>query len=221
MSDYNRALTPINGLNPDQGWPTGGNSGTMMAQTPEQPRSGDLNSPYHLPRMSQLPMNLVRDTPGDGRTIDGSSNTGSTADSVRSFESMRDIHEFIREFNGRTYNAQNPIYFLPAGQSESESLILQCYFPSPSAFPRRIYHSRPLPLVQIKPSTAGCTYPIPLASLYSVHDTCSVTSNIFAIAFVLVTCTHILTWSTSSYDLNLVLRRKLSISVGPLVCYPS
>ena len=91
----------------------------------------------------------------------------------------------------------------------------------PSAFPRRIYHSRPLPLVQIKPSTAACTYPIPLASLYSVRDTCSVTSNIFAIAFVLMTCTHILTWSTSSYDLNPVLRRKLSISVGPLVCYPS
>ena len=40
---------------------------------------------------------------------------------------------------------------------------------------------------------------------------CSVTSNIFAIAFVLMTCTRILPWSTSSYDLNPVLRRKLSI----------
>lgn len=131
MSDKYRAVTPTNVLNPDQGWLTVSNSGTMMSQTPQQPPSGDPNPPYHLPRMSQLPMNLVRDISGDGKTIDGASNNGSTADSVRSFESMRDIHEFIREFNGRCYNAQNPIYFLPAGQSESESLILQCHLSHP------------------------------------------------------------------------------------------
>ena len=84
----------------------------------QQPHSD--NPLYHEPRMSQLPMNLVRDNQGDGRTIDAMSNSVSTSDSVFSFESMRDIHEFIREYNGRSYNAQNPTYFLPAGQSESE-----------------------------------------------------------------------------------------------------
>ena len=81
--------------------------------------------------MSQLPMNLVRDDTGDGMTIDATSNSVSTADSVWSFESMRDIHEFIREFNGRRYNAQNSTYFLPAGQSDSRSLILQPFLSVP------------------------------------------------------------------------------------------
>ena len=90
----------------------------------QQPRSTDLDLPYHEPRMSQLPMNLVRDGRGDGRTIDAMSNSVCTSDSVFSFDSIRDTHEFIREFNGRSYNAQNSTYFLPAGQSESGSLIL-------------------------------------------------------------------------------------------------
>ena len=48
-------------------------------------------------------------------TVDTTSDSKATTDSVWSFESMRDIHEFIREFNGRHYNAQNTTYFLPAG----------------------------------------------------------------------------------------------------------
>ena len=99
-----------------------------------QQRSNDLGPLYHEPRMSQLPMNLVRDNPGDGRTIDAMSNSVSTSDSVWSFDSMRNIHEFIREYNGRSYNAQNSVYFLPAGQSESRSLILQPYLsPTPQS----------------------------------------------------------------------------------------
>ena len=89
----------------------------------QRARSNDLDPLYHEPRMSQLPMNLVRDDPGDGRTIDAMSNSVTTSDSVRSFDSMRDTHEFIREYNGRSYNAQNSTYFLPAGQSKSGSLI--------------------------------------------------------------------------------------------------
>ena len=61
----------------------------------------------------------------------GAPNNGSTADTVRSVESAREVQEFIREFNGRGYNAQNTMYFLPAGQSESESLILQRYLSHP------------------------------------------------------------------------------------------
>ena len=97
---------------------------TSWTGTRQQPGSNDLGPPYNVPRMSQLPMNLVRDDRGDGRTIDAMSNSVTTSDSVWSFESMRDIHEFIREYNGRSYNAQNSTYFLPAGQSESGSFIL-------------------------------------------------------------------------------------------------
>ena len=96
---------------------------TSWTRTDQQPHPHVLD-PYHEPRFSQLPMNLVRDDPGDGRSIDATSNTVSTSDSVWSFESMRDIHNFIREYNGRSYNSQNSTYFLPAGQSESGSLIL-------------------------------------------------------------------------------------------------
>ena len=63
--------------------------------------------------------------------------------------------------------------------------------------------------------------PIPLPCACSSRDSHSVTSNIFVIAFVLMTCFHTLTWSTSSYGLNLVLRRRFSILVCPLACYPS
>jgi len=176
-----------------------------MDITPQQPNPGDLEPPYHEPRISQRAMNLARDESGDGRTIGALSYTESTAYSVRSFESMRDIHEFIREFNGRSYNAQNYIYFLPAGQFKSESLILQRYL-SPSTS-----HSRPFPLMQIKLSTAACACPIPLPGFYSLRDFRSGISNIFATAFVKATCTHNLTWLTLSYDLNLVSRRRFSI----------
>ena len=115
----------------------GGVDATSWIRTRQQPGSDDLGPPYHEPRRSQLPMNLVRDDPGDGMTIDATSNSASTTDSVWSFESMRDIREFIREFNGRYYNAQNSTYFLPAGQSESGSLILQRIFPQPQSFPRK------------------------------------------------------------------------------------
>jgi hypothetical protein len=34
-----------------------------------------------------------------------------------SCEPMGDTHEYIREVGGRQYNAQNTMYFLPAGES--------------------------------------------------------------------------------------------------------
>ena len=42
----------------------------------------------------------------------------------------------------------------------------------------------------------------------SLRDSRSVTSNIFANVLVLTGCSHTLTWSSSSYDLNPVLRRR-------------
>lgn len=68
-------------------------------------------------------MNLALDDPGDAMTIDIAPSSRSTTDSVWSFQSMRDMHEFLREFHGRRYNAQNTTYFLPAGQSEFESTL--------------------------------------------------------------------------------------------------
>jgi hypothetical protein len=104
----------------------------MDADSPERERSptppDPLSVPVLAPRMSQVPMNLTHDDPTDGMTLDTASNSRSTTDSVWSFESMRDIHEFIREVGGRRYNAQNPTYFLPAGESPKTGL------PSPRPF---------------------------------------------------------------------------------------
>jgi len=125
-------------------------------QTRQQPLSdvGHLDPPYYEPRVLQPPLNLASDDSGDAATIDATSNSSSTADSVCSFESTRDIHEFIREFNGRSYNALNTVYFLPAGQSEFESFILQPYvciliLPHPlDAFSQKGLSLTTLPLVR-------------------------------------------------------------------------
>ena len=53
--------------------------------------------------------------------------------------------------------------------------------------------------------------PDPLPPTCSLRDSRSVTSNIFANVLVLMGCSHTLTWSSSSYDLNPVLRRRFSI----------
>ena len=98
-------------------------------QQQQQLMSSSLNPPIFEPRMSQLPMNLARDDPEDGMTVDTASNSRATTDSVWSFESMRDIHEFIREYNGRRYNAQNTTYFLPAGQSGSPNFQTRRFAP--------------------------------------------------------------------------------------------
>ena len=91
--------------------------GNPWTQTRQQPlfNDNDLNRPYYEPRMLQSPLNLALDDSGDGMSIDATSDSSSTADSLWSFESTRDMHEFIREVNGRSYNAQNTTYFLPAG----------------------------------------------------------------------------------------------------------
>ena len=52
---------------------------------------------------------------------------------------------------------------------------------------------------------------IPMPRTCSLRDSHSVTSNIFANALVLTGYSHTLTWSSSSYDLNPVLRRRFSI----------
>lgn len=91
--------------------------GNPWTQTRQQPlfNGYDLNPPYYEPRMVQSPLNISPDDLGDGMSIDAASDSSSTADSLWSFESTRDMHEFIREVNGRSYNAQNTTYFLPAG----------------------------------------------------------------------------------------------------------
>lgn len=115
------------------------NDGNPWTKTRQQPlfNDDDLNSPYYEPRMFQSPLNLSPDDSGEGMSINATSDSStSTIDSLWSFESTRDMHEFIREVNGRSYNAQNTTYFLPAGQSEFKYLILHPYlcsliFPHP------------------------------------------------------------------------------------------
>jgi hypothetical protein len=93
-----------------------GMDGNWWAPESSRSRQDRFRAPVFEPRVSQLPMNLVRDDPGDNMTLDTASQSRATTDSVWSFESMRDIHEFIREFNGRRYNAQNSTYLFPAGE---------------------------------------------------------------------------------------------------------
>ena len=65
-------------------------------------------------------VNLNRDDQRDGNMGNNSASHSRTAtDSAWSCEPMRDTHEFIREVSGRQYNAQNTIYFLPAGESSN------------------------------------------------------------------------------------------------------
>jgi len=176
---------------------------TECTRTRQPTHSDVLDPPYNAPRMSQPPMNLARDDSGDDMSIGGDSNSRSTIDSVLSFDSMRDVHEFIREVNGRRYNTQNTTYFLPAGQSEFECLVLQPCVSNPltpsSPFADQTEYSR------LCVSNPGCLSSIPHVIPRSV------TSNIFAIAFALTSCTRTPIWLTSSYDLNPVLRRRLSI----------
>jgi hypothetical protein len=103
---------------------------------PERQRSptppDGVDVPSFVPRVSQAPMNLARDDSRDGMTLDTASNSKATTDSVWSFESMRDIHEFIREVNGRRYNAKNTTYFLPAGELPNVPACLSSlHAPSP------------------------------------------------------------------------------------------
>lgn len=101
---------PFDGADIDPNW------SALRRERPPTPSDG-LDAPIFVPRVSQAPMNIAHDVPGDGMTIDTASSSKTTTASVWSFESMRDIHEFIREVNGRSYNAQNTTYFLPAGES--------------------------------------------------------------------------------------------------------
>ena len=100
---------------------------------PQPPQPEPLNdgltppTPIFEPRVSQLPMNFPQEdasveTASTSSASASTSTSATTTDSVWSFESTRDIHEFLREVNGRRYNAQNTMYFLPAGQSVFQSI---------------------------------------------------------------------------------------------------
>lgn len=102
--EYDRGNT-----NANRGWPP--------ERRLSSPPADGLYAPIHVPRVSQPPMNLAHDDTDDGVTLDTASNSVGPTASLWSFQSMRDIHEFIREVNGRHYNAQNTTYFLPAGGS--------------------------------------------------------------------------------------------------------
>jgi len=84
---------------------------------------------------------------------------------------MRDTHEFIREVNGRQYNAQSSIYFLPAGESSNSlsysgppsysQLSWMCDRPLHASWLRISFlpttnDLSPLSLVQIKSSMVAC-----------------------------------------------------------------
>ena len=71
---------------------------------------------YYQPRVDQAPLNLESaSTIGD--SVDMSCDTQtSVVDSLWSYDSTRDIGQYVREVNGRRFNAQNSTYILPSGE---------------------------------------------------------------------------------------------------------
>lgn len=71
---------------------------------------------YYEPRVDQAPLNLdSASTIGD--SVDMSCDTQtSIVDSLWSYESTRDVGQYVREVNGRRFNAQNSTYILPSGE---------------------------------------------------------------------------------------------------------
>ena len=68
------------------------------------------------PLMSQAPMNPTRDDQRDSMDNETVSSSRATANAARFCELTGNTHQFIREVNGRYFNAQNTLYFLPAGE---------------------------------------------------------------------------------------------------------
>lgn len=73
--------------------------------------------PYYQPKVDQAPLNLESaSTIGDSTDMSCDTQTG-TANSFGSYDSTRDIGQYVREVNGRRFNAQNSTYILPSGPS--------------------------------------------------------------------------------------------------------
>ena len=116
--------------------------------SPSNPEDG-LDVPISVPLVSQTPA-LDDQRDGIGNHTEGKS--GATTNSI----SSRNTHELLREVDGRQYNAQNTIYFLPAGTSSWAPLRTphshgcQIYLYMPSCYARGpcflTNHSRPLSL---------------------------------------------------------------------------
>src|SRR5258706_854763 len=70
---------------------------------------------YYQPRVDQAPLNL-ESASTIGNSVDMSCDTRtSVVDSHWSYDSTRDIGQYVREVNGRRFNAQNSTYLLPSG----------------------------------------------------------------------------------------------------------
>jgi hypothetical protein len=72
--------------------------------------------PYYQPKVDQAPLNLESaSTIGSSLDMSCDTQTG-IAESVWSYDSSRDIGQYVREVNGRRFNAQNSTYILPSGE---------------------------------------------------------------------------------------------------------
>jgi hypothetical protein len=122
---------------------------------------------------------------------------------------------FMSLYENSTADAITPRTPLTSSQPVSLRPNRQPYLaPSPDSFPKKS-----LSLTTSSPCADQIEYnrlcvSNPLASLLFftlLFVRRSVINSIFAIAFVLAGCTHIPTWSNSSYGLNPVSRRRFSI----------
>lgn len=77
--------------------------------------SDGRNPPIFKLFMSQTSIHDASDDPRDGVTVNAAPTDKPATDPAWFVESMRGTR-YIREVNGRQYNAQNTTYFLPAGE---------------------------------------------------------------------------------------------------------
>lgn len=146
--------------------------GRVPEQHPSPNPLGGLDVLISEPRISQAHLNPARDDQRDSTGIETVSNSSATTNAARFDESIRNTHQFTREVNGRYYNAQNTLYFLPAGELPNFSTYSSLLYSQLSrvcnrllhAFLLRFFPDQSLTTFQIKSSMVACEYSTPGAS---------------------------------------------------------
>ncbi len=80
----------------------------------EQQSSSPLTPTVHRP-VKENPAAMDLDDQESVMSDSGSSMSGTTAPSLYSYSSSRDGNALLRSIEGRLFNNQNELYFLPAG----------------------------------------------------------------------------------------------------------
>ena len=115
--------------------------GCLPEQHPSPSPLGGLDVHISEPRISQAHMNPARDDQRDSIDNETVSDSRTTTNASQFCESTGNTHQFIREVNGRYYNAQNTLYFIPAGESPNFSTYSSLLYSQRSCVRNRLLHA--------------------------------------------------------------------------------